>query len=153
MKKFSKVIVIMIWCFIPQHILKASLPDEGNMVKPRALVRVTLGAPPPSCTRFGICQVEVLPGILRPSPGIVIAECEADVSGTALQFSIDLLTGADAETIYKYFNTGFFITETDFVISPDVAKTLQIREGLVIPAGRWEIKRLSGMITFVTDLR
>lgn len=121
--------------------------------KPKVIIRVTLGSPPPSCDRFGICRLEVLPGWMRTLPGEAIAECMADESGRHISISIDTRSNIDATTLERFFGSGVFITEAEVTLSADVVRALQIKPDARIPAGKWEVIRDAGMLTFTVDVK
>lgn len=127
--------------------------DEPILLKPKVIIRITLGAPPPSCTRFGICQLEVMPGWMRAEPGVAIAECQADESGNRVTFMIDTRTGIDAATLEKYFSYGVFNIEYDVWLDSFVSSALQVRAGSRIPSGKWTTTFVQGVLRFTIDLK
>jgi hypothetical protein len=124
-------------------------PDK----KPRVLIRITFGSPPPDCTRLGICQIELLPGILRAAPGQANAQCTADDSGSRLYIEIDTRNGIDAGTLKQYFDNGYFKIETAVPISDEFARALQIRSGSMILPGTVEVAAVNGILTFTVQVK
>lgn len=129
---------------------EAPSPD---FLKPKVIIRLTLGAPPPSCTRFGICQLEVMPGWMRTEPGYAIAECQADDTGSRITFSIDTRTGIDPITLERFFGSGVFTMESDVWLDQTVAGALMVRSGSRIPAGKWSVTTVQGIMRFTVELR
>ncbi|HEX5003225.1 MAG TPA: hypothetical protein VFW78_12085 [Bacteroidia bacterium] len=121
--------------------------------RPKVIIRVTLGSPPPSCNRFGVCHIDVLPGWMRALPGEAVGSCEADDSGSRLTITISESTGIDATTLQRYFSDGNFVTEADYLLSDEVCNALQIHTGSFIPAGTWKAASRDGILTVVLNVK
>jgi len=124
-----------------------------SFYRPKVIIRVTLGSPPPSCNRFGVCHIDVLPGWMRAMPGEAVGSCEADDSGSRLTITITEGSGIDAETTQHYFSDGNFVMESDYRLSDEICTSLQIRYGSSIPAGTWKASSRNGILTVVVYLK
>jgi hypothetical protein len=94
-----------------------------------------------------------MPGWMRTEPGVAIAECQADDSGSRITFTIDTRTGIDAATLEKYFSNGVFNIEYDVWLDSFVARALEVRTGSRIPAGKWTTSVVQGVLRFTVDLK
>jgi hypothetical protein len=152
MKTFHIVIVITLMLSFIFNFNKGTanpLPEK----KPRVLIRITFGAPPPDCTRMGICQVELLPGILRVLPGQANAQCAADESGSRLFMEIDIRDGIDTGTLKHYFDSGYLLLESAVLLPEEVTRALQIQSGSTIVPGRWDVTTTNGILTFTVHVK
>ncbi len=98
-----------------------------------------------SCDGFGICDLIISTALVKPEPGLALGSVSFSGINT-FQIKIDKEKGITPENLQKYFSSGYFLLENDFMISSQVGEQLGINPGSKLKNGRYKVQEVNGIL-------
>lgn len=111
-------------------------------------IKITFGRKKEACKNKGICDVEIKFSweAFKPEDntgkGIMTA-----IDDKTIEIKINKETGLTSAGHEKYFSSGFFDLDEDYIFGNDIKEMLKMKEVVNVKAGRYEVNEKDGFLT------